>query len=114
MLMAEMRLTERLIRNFSNNVHKISAGHALFAVQLLNSFVRDLVIVFSPLKQRYDWSQSYLDNLRMGDGVAALIVLNLSSLEPKALRSLQVLSCLGIQIPVSLMAMLRGCECVPE
>ena len=52
--------------------------------------------------------------LKTPDSVASLIVSNLSHLEKDALKSLRVLSCFGVQIPISLLKLLGESSCSPE
>lgn len=97
MLMAELRLPKRAVIHMSGIIHKKTSGHALFIVQLLNSLVRDNIVVYSPTKHRYDWDYDKLNDLETCDNVANLIVTNLASLSPQSLQSLRLLSCLGMR-----------------
>ena len=73
------QLFRRLILDFSSIIFRKTSGHALFITELLNSLVRDSVIVYLPTKYRYYWDNKQLEGLQMGDSVASLIVSNLSS-----------------------------------
>jgi len=114
MIMMEMRLPMRLVVGLASVVHKKTSGHAIFVAQVLNSLVRDSTIAYSPTKHRFDWDENKIATLRMGDSVASLIVSNLSSLQAEALQSLRVLSCFGVQIPLSMIELLTGSACVPR
>jgi len=98
MMMTEMRLPRRILRELSDIIHKKTSGHALFVVQLLNSLVRDSLVIYSPTKNRYHWDCDQLCNLQTCDSAASLIVSNLSSLPSEALQHLRVLSCFGMKI----------------
>eukprot|EP00984_Skeletonema_dohrnii_P012934 scaffold5299_cov102-Skeletonema_dohrnii-CCMP3373.AAC.2 len=109
-IMTELRLPRRLVLELANIVHKKTSGHALFVVQLLNSLVRDSVLAYSPMKRRFDWDSAKVRSLKTADSVASLIVSNLNSLTPGELPSLRVLSCFGIQVKLSVLALLKdGC-----
>ena len=109
MIASEMRLPRRLVRRLADVVHKKTSGYALFVVQLLNSLVRDSIISYSPKKVRFDWDENKLATLKTMDSVASLIVSNLSFLLADELQSLRVLSCFGVQIPLSLVKLFDGC-----
>ena len=109
MMMAEMRLPLRLVVDFAGIVHRKTSGHALFVVQLLNSLVRDAVIIYSPTKHRYYWNNKQLDEVQMGDSVASMIVSNLSCLSEADLQCLRVLSCFG-QVHQSIIHHLASCS----
>mmetsp|Transcript_32513 Transcript_32513/g.78696 ORF Transcript_32513/g.78696 Transcript_32513/m.78696 type:complete len:1338 (-) Transcript_32513:142-4155(-) len=106
MIMTEVRLPRRLVRRLATIIQNKTAGHAIFVVQLLNSLVFDSVIAYSPRKHRFDWNVNTISNLKMCDDVASLIVSNLSYVKPKSLKSLNVLSCFGVQIDRSLIKLL--------
>lgn len=106
MISHEFRLPGRLVRELAKEVHHKTSGHALFVVQLLNSLVQDSTISYSPLKRRYNWDVRRIAALRTNDGVASLIVSNLSLLKPRPLRCLRILSCLGMQSDLSLVRLL--------
>ena len=89
------QLFRRLILDFSSIIFRKTSGHALFITELLNSLVRDSVIVYLPTKYRYYWDNKQLEGLQMGDSVASLIVSNLSSFSETDLHCLRVLSCLS-------------------
>ncbi|KAL7540948.1 hypothetical protein ACHAXR_010516 [Thalassiosira sp. AJA248-18] len=111
MIMAETRLPRRLVVRLADVVYKKTSGHAMFVVELLNSLVRDSTIAYSPRKHRFDWDEHKIATLRTVDSVASLIVSNLSLLKPKPLQSLKILSCLGVQIPLSLVKLLDTSPC---
>ena len=106
-IMTELRLPRRLVLELANIVHKKTSGHALFVVQLLNSLVRDSVLAYSPMKRRFDWDSAKVRSLKTADSVASLIVSNLNSLTPGELPSLRALSCFGIQVKMSVLALLK-------
>ena len=106
MISYQFRLPGRLVRELAKEVHQKTSGHALFVVQLLNSLVQDSTISYSPLKRRYNWNIRRISALRTNDGVASLIVSNLSLLKPRPLRCLMILSCLGMQSDLSLIRIL--------
>jgi len=93
-------------------VHKKTSGHALFVVQLLNSLVRDSVLAYSPMKRRFDWDSAKVRSLKTADNVASLIVSNLNSLNAGEQRSLRDVSCFGIQVKLSVLALLK--EACPD
>ena len=113
-IMAEMRLPRRLVSEFADVVHKKSSGHALFVVELLNSLVRDSTLKYSPQKHRIEWDKEKISSLKTWDSVASFIVSNLSLLQPEALQSLRILSCIGMQTHLSLIYGLDGFPHSPE
>ena len=113
MMMAEMRLPHRLVADFAGIVHRKTSGHVLFVIQLLNSLVRDAIVVYSPTKHRYYWDNKQLDELQMGDSVASMIVANLSCLSEADLQCLKILSCFG-QVHQSIIYHLASCSDIYE
>ena len=55
MMMEEFRLPQRYVQELADIVCKKTAGHALFAVELLNSFIRGSIIVYKSDKRRFAW-----------------------------------------------------------
>mmetsp|Transcript_30851 Transcript_30851/g.66674 ORF Transcript_30851/g.66674 Transcript_30851/m.66674 type:complete len:1679 (-) Transcript_30851:132-5168(-) len=108
MLMAELRLPLRFVEQLADVVHKKTSGHALFAIELLNSHLRSSIIAYSFQKRRYSWDQDTIDIIKTEDGVAGLIASNLKSLSPSSQRVLQILSCFGIQTNISLLQLLEN------
>ena len=84
-------------------------GHPLFMVQLLNSLVRDSIITYSPVKNRYSFDMLQLNQLQTWESVASLILSNLSALSGSDLQSLRVLACLGMQTERSILNHLKKC-----
>lgn len=113
MIMSKLRLTRRLVTGLADIVHKKTSGHALFIVQFCNALIRDGYIAYSPLIHRYDWDESKISSLKTWDSVASLIVSNLSHLKAKALQSLRILPCFGIQSNISLIKLLDNSIVVP-
>ncbi|KAL9181842.1 hypothetical protein ACHAXT_012185 [Thalassiosira profunda] len=107
MLMVELRLTRRMVRELADVVHKKTSGHALFVVELLNSLLRNSTIAYSPPQRRFDWDIVDIEMLKTGENVAELIASNLSSMSPAMQRSLQILSLFGTQTDYSLLQLLE-------
>jgi len=112
MMMTELRLPRRIVLDLSDIVHKKTSGHALFVVQLLNSLVRDSIVLYSPTKKRYLWDFERLNNLQTWDDVASLIVSNLSSLSSADLKVLELLSCFGTQTHRSIIQHIGTCSTI--
>ncbi|KAL7547941.1 hypothetical protein ACHAWF_011204, partial [Thalassiosira exigua] len=112
MLQEELRLPNRLVWDLAQVVNKKTYGHAIYAVELLNSFLRDSIISYSPQKRRFDWDLNKVSSIKTGDNVATLIISTVSSLEPNMLNTLYVLSCFGYKADASLLMHLRGLELV--
>jgi predicted ATPase len=79
-------------------VHKKTAGHPMFVIELLNTLLRDSTISYNSEKRRHCWNRSDIDFLQTGESVAELIASNISSMTPKFQRMLHILSCFGIKI----------------
>jgi predicted ATPase len=110
MLMTEFRLPRRIVAELAHVVHKKTAGHALFIVELLNSLLRESTISYSSEKRRYSWDSFRIDRLQTGDSVAELIASNLSSLSPTFQRMLRILSCFGTQTNSTLLGILENLQ----
>jgi len=107
-LMAELGLPRRYVAPLADVVHKKTSGHALFAVELLNSLVRSSTVAYSTQIRRYAWDQDTINIIQTGAGVAGLIASNLKSLPPSQRRVLQILSCFGIQTDTTLLQYLEN------
>lgn len=114
MIGSETRLPRRLVCGLADTVQKRTSGHTMFAVQLLNSLVRDSMISYSPRKVRFDWDENEILAVKTADSVATLIVSNLSSLSADALQALRTISCFGIQTSLTLIRFLEGSDFVPD
>ena len=110
MLMTEFRLPRRIVAELAHVVHKKTAGHALFIVELLNSLLRESTISYSSEKRRYSWDSSRIDCLQTGDSVAELIASNISSLSPTFQRMLHIISCFGTQTHSALLGILENLQ----
>ncbi|KAL9189379.1 hypothetical protein ACHAXT_009054 [Thalassiosira profunda] len=110
MLMMELRLPRRCVDELADAVQKKTSGHAFFVVELLNSLIRDSFIAYSPKLRCFSWDQDRINMLQTGDGVAALIVSNISSLPPASQRVLRILSCFGMHSDLSLLRILEKFE----
>jgi len=113
MIMIETRLPRRLVSELAKIVLKKTSGHAIFVSQLLNSFVNDSIIKYSPRKYRYDWDVDVVSFTDTSESVASFIVSNLSSLSNEALLCLRVISCFGIQAQIGLLNILDGSNISP-
>ena len=113
MTMTEMRLPRRIVSELASSVHKKTSGHAIFVTQLLNSFIRDSVIEYSPSKFRFDWDIDRISFTNTSDCVASFIVSNLSSLPANALLCLRIISCFGMQVQISFLELLEDSSTSP-
>ena len=113
MIMIETRLPRRLVSELAKIVLKKTSGHAIFVSQLLNSFVNDSIIRYSPRKYRYDWDIDVVSFTDTSESVASFIVSNLSSLSNEALLCLRVISCFGIQVQIGLLNILDDSSISP-
>ena len=113
MIMSETRLPRRLVRGLADVVQKKTSGHALFAVQFLNSLVSESEIVYSPRNHRFEWDEREIANLGTWDSVANLIVSSLSSTTPEELRTVRILACLGMQSELSLIKLIDTSSIAP-
>ena len=113
MIMIETRLPRRLVLELAKIVLKKTSGHAIFVSQLLNSFINDSIIKYSPRKYRYDWDIDVVSFTDTSESVASFIVSNLSSLSNEALLCLRVISCFGIQAQIGLLNILDGSNVSP-
>mmetsp|Transcript_29350 Transcript_29350/g.63181 ORF Transcript_29350/g.63181 Transcript_29350/m.63181 type:complete len:1300 (-) Transcript_29350:155-4054(-) len=114
MIMSELRLTRRMVSGLADVVHKRSHGHALFAVQLLNSLVSDSIIAYSPMLHRFHWDQNKISTLKTADSVACLIVFNLTLLSMEEIQCLRIISCFGIQVQSDLLELLEDFKLAPQ
>mmetsp|Transcript_3889 Transcript_3889/g.8568 ORF Transcript_3889/g.8568 Transcript_3889/m.8568 type:complete len:1443 (+) Transcript_3889:166-4494(+) len=110
MIMNELKLSPRLVRDLADAVYKKTSGHAYFIVELLNALQRDTIIAYSPKMYRIAWDQSRVDLIQLGDSVAELIASNISSLPVESQRILRILSSFGIQTDVPLLQILERFE----
>ncbi|KAL7469599.1 hypothetical protein ACHAXS_009844 [Conticribra weissflogii] len=111
MIAAELRLPTRIVTELGHAIHKKTSGHILFAVELLNSMVRDSTISFSLKSRRYCWRWDMVCALKTEDNVASFIISNISTLQPEMLHTLRVLSCLGFHSDLAVIDLLNS-SCV--
>ena len=97
MVMTEFHLPQRIVLELASVVHKKTAGHPMFVIELLNTLLRDSTISYNSEKRRHCWNRSDIDCLQTGESVAELIASNISSMTPKFQRMLHILSCFGIK-----------------
>ena len=107
MMTEEFRLPKRYVRELADIVFKKTAGHALFAVELLNSFIRGSIIAYKSDKRRFAWDLIRLDCIQTGGSAAKLIASKFSSLPSESQRLLRILSCFGIQMDRNLLQVLE-------
>mmetsp|Transcript_31482 Transcript_31482/g.66661 ORF Transcript_31482/g.66661 Transcript_31482/m.66661 type:complete len:968 (+) Transcript_31482:45-2948(+) len=108
MVAAELRLPTRVVSDLSDFVHKKTSGNILFAVELLNSMVRDSIIYFNLKSRRYDWHWDIALSVKTGENVAGFIVTTLSSLPQETLQVLRILSCFGFHVELSVLDLLES------
>lgn len=114
MIAAELRLPTRVVSDLSDFVHKKTSGHILFAVELLNSMVRDSIIHFNLKSRRYDWLWDRVLSIKTDDSIAGFIVSNLSTLTPITLQALRILSCFGFHVDLSVLNLLDMSSVAPN
>ena len=114
MIMTEMRLPRRLVCRLADIVHLKTSGHAIFVVELLNLFLRNSTIAYSPHRRRLDWDLCKVSSVKTGDNVASLIISKLASLQPAVFWTLCVISCFGFKLETSLLRLLQGSSLLPE
>lgn len=107
MVSNELKLPKRLVGELSDIVYKKTSGHILFAVELLNSMVRDSTIYFSMSRRQFHWKVDRVYSLKTDETVATFIVSTLSTLHPDALNTLQILSCCGFHTDVAILELLE-------
>lgn len=107
MLMEEFRLPRRMVATLADLVHKKTAGHALFSVELLNTLQRDSIVTYDPEQCRHRWDDDRVALLRTGDSVAELLAANVRSLPLESQQTLRVLSCFGTQTDDTLLHILE-------
>lgn len=95
MIAAELRLPTRIVSELGDVVHRKTSGHILFAVELLNSMLRDSTIYFGLNSRRYCWRWEMICSLKTDDNVASFIISTLSTLPPETLHTLRILACFG-------------------
>lgn len=110
MVMQEFHLPHRIVLELASVVHKKTAGHPMFVIELLNTLLRDSTIYYNSEKRRHCWNRSDINCLQTGESVAELIASNISSMSPKFQRMLHILSCFGIKIITAVVKILDNFE----
>jgi predicted ATPase len=110
MVMQEFHLPHRIVHELASVVHKKTAGHPMFVIELLNTLLRDSTIYYNSEKRRHCWNRSDINCLQTGESVAELIASNISSMSPKFQRMLHILSCFGVKIITAVVKILDSFE----
>lgn len=113
MIASELRLTTRIVAKLGDIVHRKSSGNILFAVEVMNSLVRNSVIHFSLKLRRYQWDWDSIISLKTEEKIASFIITIISTLQPNVLQSLRILSCFGYNIDVAILGLLDTSCIVP-
>ncbi|KAL7462203.1 hypothetical protein ACHAXS_002590 [Conticribra weissflogii] len=106
MIASELRLPTRIVSELGDIVHRKSSGNILFAVELLNSMMRNSFIHYSLKSRRYQWNWDSICSLKTDDNVASFIVSTISTLQPNFLHSLRILSCFGYHTDLAVLSLL--------
>ena len=107
MLMFSFGLPRRYVVDLAVEVSRKTVGHALYVVQLLNSWIQSSVIFYSVPLGRYLWNIEQVVATKTSDSVAGLIASNIDSLPDLSKRILRILSCFGAQLSIPLIEIIE-------
>jgi len=110
MISDALRLPIRLIRNFSDVVHKKSAGNPLFVKIFMTSLVEDHYLTYSLEEQRWKWDIDNVRDISINENVAAILRNKLLRLPIKVFEALQVMSCFGVKVDQDVLSILSGSD----
>ncbi|KAL7535170.1 LOW QUALITY PROTEIN: hypothetical protein ACHAXR_008832 [Thalassiosira sp. AJA248-18] len=105
-----MPIHSTVLAIFWRSLNSLQRANSKYQPKVLNSLVRDSVVVYRPTQKRYDWDRDRLNNMQTWDTVASLIVSNLASLPLEAQDSLRLLSCIGMKVHKSIIQYLGNCS----
>ena len=107
MLMFSFGLPRRYVVDLAVEVLRKTVGHALYVVQLLNSWMQSSIIFYGVPLGRYLWNIEQVKAMKTSDTVAGVIASNIESLPDSSKKILRILSCFGTQLAVPLIEIIE-------
>ena len=89
-------------------VYDKTKGNVFFIMQILLQFIEEKLLKFCCDTYSWEWDANYLKELSISDHVIPHLVKKMLRLEEQTLNFVKILSCIGIDYPLSILNIISG------